>query len=106
VAVRLADGAPEVALAPPTAPIVVMLAFLNETTVIDPRYDPLALVAVTEALVSTDVADAVQISDVPCWVFTRFRNVHVSPPPVTDEKLCVDAFGPSEEINATSNSLP
>src|SRR5450756_2479425 len=54
VVVRLAVGAPVAALVEAVAPLVVVLAPLNDTTVIEPTQDPLERVAVTIALASGD----------------------------------------------------
>ena len=50
-------------------------------------------------------APACQISAAPGWRFAAVRRVHVSPPPVTDEKLCPPPDGPSEVTKATSSSF-
>src|SRR5262245_59910148 len=81
VVVRLTEGAPVPADPPAVAPIPAAPAKLM--TVSDWSKPPDAGVDVTWALVSTPVALAVQISDVPSWPLARFARVHVRPAPET-----------------------
>src|SRR5262245_34826616 len=100
VVVRFTFGAPLAPFALATAPIVV-LAPLKAVTVIEPTYDPLLRVAVTARFDTMFEAAAVQISDVPARVLVRWRNVQVSPPPVTVLNVWAPVLGPSELIKAT-----
>src|SRR5579859_8098838 len=50
-------------------------------------------------------ATACQISVAPGWALTRWRSFQVSPPPVTELKLCAPVWGPSDVRKATNSSL-
>src|SRR3954454_5238312 len=101
-----AAGAPVVALPVPVAGTEVVSAPVKVAIVIEPWEEPVSRVAVIFWLVSTADAAAVQISLVPYCTLVRRRNVHVTPPPATPEKVCApEAVGPSEVTNATSSSF-
>ncbi len=66
----------------------------------------MARVAVTVTFDNFAVATACQISAVPACALLRSRSVHVSPPPVTEEKDSPPALlGPSEPRKARTSSL-
>src|SRR5262249_32426993 len=107
VVVSDAVGAPDTAPAEAVAPLTLVLAPVNDTTVIPPTYEPLDSVAVTVTLLSAAGATACQISAVPGRLLERDRSVQVSPPPVTEAMVCDEPLpGPSAVMNASSSSFP
>src|SRR4051794_20348537 len=97
-------------LAPPTAPMAPAppmpagLAPVNETIVMEAAVLRDS-VPVTVPLVMIAGANARQISELPAWVLVRRTNVQVSPLPVTPVTVVAEFCAPSEEMNASSNSL-
>ncbi len=82
-----AVGAPEAALAPPTAPmapepLVPVVSTPAKLTTVMEETTLCERVAVTEMLFSTVGAKVRQISEVPFCTFTRFTRVQLRPPPV------------------------
>ena len=63
-------------------------------------------VAVTTAFAKEFVANARQISAVPCCALVRFTNDQVSPPPETVFTCIVTPDGPSVATRASRSSLP
>ena len=106
VVVSAAVGAPDAAPVEAVAPLTLVLAPVNDTTVIAPTYEPFERAAVTVTLLSAAGATACQISAVPGRLLERDRSVQVSPPPVTEPIVCEPRPGPSVAMNASSSSFP
>lgn len=111
VVVRLAEGAPEDALAlavapmAPDPPVPLLLAPVKVTTVIDAA-TLTESVAFTETLLSTEGANARHTSAVPSWVFVRRTSVQVRLAPVMPVTVVlVPEPGLSAEMNASSSSF-
>jgi hypothetical protein len=76
-----------------------LITVIEETTLCD-------RVAVTVALLSTDGANALQISEVPSLPLARTTTVQLRPPPLTPVTVVFVPPLESVAINANSSSLP